>query len=200
MNKIVNWLRLLWIKIMDSPDGELRRKYYKQQYGIDDGKYTYGYNNKNIAKGTKIGSFCSIASGVKIGLMNHPMEYVLTHPFFFFFYRGFVKCTSEEIEYGAEIGHDVWIGSNAIILPNVRVGNGAVIGAGAVVTKDVAPYEIVCGVPAKHLKWRLEDSDLREKLNKIPWYDWSDDKIKENIELFYNPIAFVSAYYEKEIM
>lgn len=54
-------------------------------------------------------------------------------------------------------------------------------------------------MPAKHLKWRFDDSDLRQKLNKIPWYEWSDDKIKENIELFYDPAKFVNAYIEKEI-
>lgn len=199
MKQFIIWLKLLWIKCRDSADGELRRNFYKQQYDIDVGKYTYGYNNKNIARGTKIGAFCSIASGVKIGLMNHPLEYVSTNPFLYYSNRGFINYDRGEFEQGSEIGNDVWIGSNAIILPNVHIGNGAVIGAGAVVVKDVAPYEVVGGVPAKHLKWRFDDSDLRQKLNKIPWYEWSDDKIKENIELFYDPAKFVNAYIEKEI-
>lgn len=148
MKQFIIWLKLLWIKCRDSADGELRRKFYKQQYDIDVGKYTYGYNNKNIARGTKIGAFCSIASGVKIGLMNHPLEYVSTNPFLNYSNRGFINNNRGEFEQGSEIRNDVWIGSNAIILPNVHIGNGAVIGAGAVVVKDVAPYEVVGGQPS----------------------------------------------------
>lgn len=74
------------------------------------------------------------------------------------------------VKMGSYIGNDVWIGNNAVILPGVNIDNGAIIAAGAVVTKDVSPYEIVGGVPAKHLKFRF-DENIRSELNKIDWYN-----------------------------
>ena len=78
------------------------------------------------------------------------------------------------------ISNDVWIGANAIILRGVKIGDGAVIRAGAIVTKDVRPYSIVGGVPAQLIKWRFP-REIREKLLKIKWWDWFGEKIKENI-------------------
>lgn len=199
MNSFIFKLKLRRIKAKDSCDGQLIRAFYREQYGVDIGKYTYGYNIDNIARGTRIGAFCSIADGVKIGLMNHPVKYVSTHPFLYYANRGFVMSNKKDGEYGGvEVGNDVWIGSNAIILPGIHIGNGAVVGAGAVVTKNVAPYEIVGGVPARHIKWRFEDYELRRKLERIPWYEWSDDKIRGNIHLFYDPYKFVEAHFERE--
>ena len=88
-----------------------------------------------------------------------------------------------------------WIdeSSNAVILPGVNIDNGAIIAAGAVVTKDVSPYEIVGGVPAKHLKFRF-DENIRSELNKIDWYNWPDNKIRENLELFYNPSDLIDKF------
>jgi serine acetyltransferase len=85
------------------------------------------------------------------------------------------------------IGNDVWIGAQAIIMPGVKIGDGAVIGAGSIVTKDVEPYEIVCGNPARHLRWRLGERE-REFMKMLRWWDWSDEKIKENIDLFRAPV------------
>mgnify|MGYP005760793127 CR=1 FL=1 len=202
--KFIRSIQYRWelykIKHRDTVDETLKRQWYKKYYNISIGKYTYGYNADNIAQGTKIGAFCSIASGVKIGLMNHPMGYVSTHPFLYYPSRGFVKREiNEEFEVGAEIGNDVWIGNNAIILAGVHIGNGAVVGAGAVVTKDVFPYEVVGGVPAKHLKWRVNDPELRQKLNSIKWWDWSDDKIKDNLNLFYDLKMFVDTFFENSL-
>ena len=152
----------------DDNDGKLLRQYYKKRFGVEVGKHSYGMDFSNIAQGTKIGAFCSIASGVKIGLMNHPMQYVSTNPFLYY-------------------------KNNAVILPGVNIDNGAIIAAGAVVTKDVSPYEIVGGVPAKHLKFRF-DENIRSELNKIDWYNWPDNKIRENLELFYNPSDFIDKF------
>jgi len=80
------------------------------------------------------------------------------------------------------IGNDVWIGLNAIIMSGVTVGDGAVIAAGAVVTKDVASYEIVGGVPAKHIVWRFDESKRNMLLGQC-WWDWDSEKIKNNIDL-----------------
>ena len=78
------------------------------------------------------------------------------------------------------IGNDVWIGSNVIILPGVKVGDGAILSAGAVVSKNVEPYSIVGGVPAKHIKYRFPKA-MREAFLRIKWWDWPVEKIKENI-------------------
>lgn len=92
------------------------------------------------------------------------------------------------------IGNDVWIGQNVIILPGVTIHDGAVCAAGAVVTHDVPPYTIVGGVPAKPIRKRYSD-DVIEKLLSIRWWDWTDEKIRENIEYFYQPEKFVEKFY-----
>ena len=88
------------------------------------------------------------------------------------------------------IGNDVWIGADAIILPGVRIGDGAVIAAGAVVTKDVECYEVVGGNPARHIKYRFEQSTI-DKLMKLQWWNWDEKKLRENIELFFQPEKFI---------
>ena len=80
---------------------------------------------------------------------------------------------------GIIVGNDVWIGGNAIILSGVKIGDGAVIGAGSVVTKDVADYEIVAGNPAKHIKYRFKREEIKQ-LKEIEWWNWSIDKIMEH--------------------
>lgn len=149
---MINWiLRKLerrWIVRHDHPDERKLRAWYKKYNNVEIGKYTYGLWAAEIAPKTKIGAFCSIAPNVKIGLMNHPMEYVSTHPFLYYKDRGFV---TEDIQIPQKsapiIDDDVWIGTNVVILPGVHIGQGAIIGAGAVVTKDVPPYACVGGVP-----------------------------------------------------
>lgn len=196
MNHLINSMKYRWmsfkIRHFDTEDRALRRKFYQEYYNIEIGKHTYGEELNNIARGTKIGAFCSLASGVKIGLMEHPLHWVSSNPFLYYASRGFVK---EDVNYkfkvGSVIENDVWIGTNAIIMPGVHVGNGAVIGAGAVVTKDVLSYQIVVGSPARHLKWRFEDPEIREKLDQIRWWEWPDRVIKDNIQWFYNPELFV---------
>ena len=91
------------------------------------------------------------------------------------------------------IGNDVWIGWHAIITPGVSIGDGAIIAAGAVVTHDVPPYAIVGGIPAKVIRKRFSD-DMIEKLLKIKWWDWSDEKIMENYAYFYQPEKFVAKF------
>ena len=138
-----------WIASHDFPDGRKLRLWYKKHKGIELGKYTYGDFN-TIASGTKIGSFCSIGPNVKIGQMNHPLEYVSTNPFLYYKSRGFLEEDKKIFQKTAPvIDDDVWIGANAIILPGVHIGKGAVIGAGAVVTKDVKPYACMGGGACK---------------------------------------------------
>ncbi len=189
---------LLLIRLIDNKATVLRRKYIKKQFDIEIGKYTYGYKIKNIEKGTKIGAFCSIADGVKIGLINHPIDCVSTNPFLCFKTQGFLNDDLEiPLDGHVIIKDDVWIGANSIIMPNIVIEKGAVIGAGSVVTKDVMPYEIVAGNPAKHINWRVNDpSDpsLRKKLYSIDWCSWDDKKIKNEIKYFYNIKSFVNKF------
>lgn len=151
--RIVEKLKIFLLGKLDNASSDKVRAYYKRKYNVEIGKYTYGYRINDIGRNSTIGAFCSIASGVKIGLMNHPTQYVSTNPFLYYSNRGFLKENKIiDAKIGAHIQSDVWIGNNAIILPGIHVGNGSVIAAGAVVTKDVAPYEIVGGGTSKTYK------------------------------------------------
>ena len=96
---------------------------------------------------------------------------------------GFVKKNREINHKCVNIGNDVWVGCDAIILPGVNVGDGAVIGAGAVVTKDVSPYEVVGGCPAHHIKMRFPE-EIVELLEDIKWWDRDDEFMRNNMDLF----------------
>lgn len=184
------------------------------------GRYTYGYKKllQEFPLATKIGRFCSINCTARIW-NNHSLDTVTTHPFLDhrLFYSRKEKDMRQALlkKYGkhhdnadfenseirdnrpVEIGNDVWIGANAIILPGVKIGDGAVIAAGAVVTKDVEPYAIVGGVPAKIIKYRFGEEE-RKKFLQIKWWDWEIDEIERNIELFYDPEKFLATYGETE--
>ena len=183
------------------------------------GKYTYGYKELlyDYPLATKIGRYCSINGTARIW-NNHSTQCITTHPFLD--YKMFC-ATDEEYEqrksfcekYGQNkenadfenspirnnkpviIGNDVWIGANVIILPGTKIGDGAILAAGAVITRNVEPYAIVGGVPAKIIKKRFSD-EVIEKMLCIKWWDWEDSEIKKNLELFYQPEKFVEKFYE----
>ena len=92
-----------------------------------------------------------------------------------------------------KIGNDVWIGANVCILPGVNIGDGAVLAAGAIVTKDVLPYVVVGGVPAKIIKYKFSEYIIT-KLLEIKWWDWDEKSFKENVDYFYDPIKFVERF------
>lgn len=150
----------------------------------------------------KIGKFSNIAACVRIGPTDHPMERASQHHFT---YRGkmygFDDKDDEEFfshRYSriTTIGHDTWIGHGAIILPDLKVGNGAIIGSGAVVTKDVPPYAIVVGVPAKIVRYRF-DEEIINKLEEIKWWDWNEEEFKNAYFDFRLPInEFVKKHYK----
>lgn len=144
------------------------------------GKYSYlGYNTGAI--NTEIGAFCSIATNVFIGGAQHPMDWVSTSPVFQHIRNsGPSKRFAEHPVQGTPrtiIGNDVWIGHGAIIKSGITIGDGAVIGTGAVVVKDVPPYAIVGGVPAKVLKYRFPEAIIQDLLS-TRWWDASDEKIQ----------------------
>lgn len=181
--------------------------------GCKVGRYTYGYETLlyHYPLVVSIGRYCSINATASIW-NNHPMGYITTHPILDYplFYGWEVYESREKYicQYGTNfhnatfedsplrdnreviIGNDVWIGANVIIMPGVKIGNGAVLAAGAVVTKDVDSYAVVGGVPAKIIKYRFAKTEI-EALEKIKWWDWSVEEIEKNIELFYQPEEFL---------
>ena len=141
-----------------------------------------------------IGKFSCIAPEVIIGLGKHPARgFVSTHPAFFSPNRqaGFTFVTSAHFEEYApcSIGHDVWIGARAIVLDGVNIGNGAIVGAGAVVTKDVPPYAIVGGVPAKTLRYRFEPAEI-DFLQQFKWWDRDFNWLSEHHKIFHDVKEF----------
>ena len=144
------------------------------------GRYTcLGYQCERV--NCKIGSFSSIASNVYIGGAEHPIQWASTSSVFQKVpHSGPDKRFAElPLPQSKEtvIGNDVWVGFRAIIKAGCRIGDGAVVGAGAVVTKDVPPYAIVGGVPAKVIRMRFSD-DVIEKLMRIKWWDFSEEQLK----------------------
>ena len=136
-----------------------------------------------------IGSFCSIGSGavfMMAGNQGHNMEWISTFPFYFQA-NIFKSSKNAFIKAGnTNIGNDVWIGSEAMIMPGVTIGDGAIIAARAVVTKDVQPYSVVGGNPAIFIKTRFEQKEI-EQLLTMKWWNWQEEKIKENMPLICSP-------------
>ena len=174
--------------------GTLPDKFYTNEFGDEFlsgcvGKYTYGFPhvyNREDGGNLVIGNFCSIAGNVSIFLGgNHRTDWVTTYPFPASpVFKQNAKAISSHSRAKGDviIGNDVQIGHGAIILSGVRIGDGAVIGAGSVVTKDVEPYTIVAGNPAMVLRKRFTEKQIN-KLLKIKWWNWSEEKIKRNINL-----------------
>ena len=153
-------------------------------------KYTY-IQSGSVVSFANIGRFCSIANNVTIGLAAHPTYMVSTSPIFYDNTQPLPCFFTEKKEFEKElpttdIESDVWAGQGALIKAGVQIGVGAVIGAGAVVTKDVEPYSIVAGVPAKHIKYRFE-REIREKLIASKWWDFEEEKLEKIAPYFKNP-------------
>jgi phosphonate metabolism protein (transferase hexapeptide repeat family) len=152
------------------------------------GDYSYCDRYADIAN-AEIGKFSNIASFVRIGATDHPLDRASLHHFM---YRSsdywedadhdadwFARRRSRR----AHIGHDTWIGHNAQIKPEVTIGHGAVVASGAIVTKDVPPYMIVAGVPAKPIRTRISPA-LADQMIALGWWDWSHEAIREALDNF----------------
>jgi len=150
------------------------------------GEFTYGkpkvlFDNADI--NLTIGKYCSIAEAVTIFLGgNHRIDWITTYPFNVFHADKIENMEKRSATKGSVIiGNDVWIGFGSTILSGVTIGNGAVIAACSVVTKDIGPYEIWGGNPAKILKKRFSEENIERLLN-INWWDWDHDKVIDNLE------------------
>jgi phosphonate metabolism protein (transferase hexapeptide repeat family) len=144
-----------------------------------------------IVADAEIGKFCAIAARVRIGAPNHPIDRPSLHRFTYCpdYYSSAPRDTAffaARRDDRVRIGHDVWIGHAVTVLPGVTVGDGAVLAAGAVVAKDVAPYTIVGGVPAKPIRERFS-RDIAARLARIAWWDWPSATIMERLADFQTP-------------
>lgn len=147
-----------------------------------------------------IGKYCSIAHGIKfiIGL-NHNFSAVSTYPFHEAFKRNVSSCRNSNPQKKRQqiiIGNDVWIGAYTTIMGGVRIGNGAVVGAGSVVTKDVPPYAVVAGNPASIIRYRFDKNTI-DLLQKLRWWNWTPTQIQQRICEFDDISSFVAKYFTK---
>lgn len=161
------------------------------------GRGTYGdpkvFSYPNDAS-LQIGAYCSIAADVSIflGGEHHP-EWVTTYPFGAL-WREHLHPDQPRSRGDVVIGNDVWIGRGATIMSGVRIGDGAVVGAGAIVARDVPPYTIAAGNPAKHIRQRFAP-EIVETLLEIRWWDWPDERVRKAGGMLQSPDiqAFIDA-------
>ncbi len=161
---------------------KFRKKY--PNYVLGTGTYGLPLVHDD-AEGTtlRIGSYCSISSEVQIFLgKNHRTDWVSSYPF-----PAFFEQARHIAEFGVSrgdvvIGSDVWLCANCMILSGVTIGHGAVVAAGAVVTRDVEPYSVVAGNPAKHVRWRFDEATRRALLDAA-WWDWPVAELRGIMEL-----------------
>jgi acetyltransferase-like isoleucine patch superfamily enzyme len=165
------------IKLIQDFIDRLRKKERKNYLG----EFSYLQDTIIASPETTIGKFCSIASGVSIGTSQHPTNYLSTHPFQYLpacelpTDRQYLENLKfDRVSFASykpvTVENDVWIGANAIIMDGLKISNGAVVAAGAVVTKDVPPYAIVGGVPAKVIKYRFSQ-EIIDELLELKWWD-----------------------------
>lgn len=192
-NKFLNRLRLKR-ELNDQFESGWLRNYFKEQYAIEVGLYSYGcFDPVRIPRKTRIGRYCSFSSTCYFLNGNHGLDFISLHPYLYNVTLGMVKQETI-VRTNFIVEDDVWVGHNAIILPSVnKIGRGAVIAAGAVVTKDVRPYEIVGSNPAKHIKFRFDEKVI-ERIEATQWWLLSKSELAERIknepDLIYSPKSY----------
>lgn len=152
------------------------------------GDYSYCDRYADIAN-TTLGKFANIAAFVRIGATDHPMDKASLHHFHYRSASYFDDAADDAAWFAHRqtrrtmIGHDTWIGHGAQVRPEVTIGHGAVIAGGAIVTKDVAPYMIVAGIPAVPLRARFSDA-VAERMLALAWWDWPHDRLRAALDDF----------------
>ena len=161
--------------------------YYDDANGADKFEEHVTHHYEFLGDKLIIGKFCQIASGIKIIMngANHRMNSVTTYPFNIMG-NGWKKVTPKltDLPFKGDtvIGNDVWIGQNVTILPGVHIGDGAIIGANSVVTKDIPAYHIAAGNPCKVIRKRFSE-ELINYLEEVKWWNWEEEKIFKNLEI-----------------
>lgn len=174
---------------------------------VFDGRLGYGSyigQNSTLPK-TCIGRFCSLSQNIQLVAGRHPSsKFVSTHPAFFSTLQqsGFsyvndqkfeeYKYVDDEKKYLLKIGNDVWIGANVLLLEGITIGDGAIVGAGSVVTKDVSPYSIVAGSPARVIRYRFTEEEIAF-LIEYQWWNKDKEWIKTHADLFQDISSFIKA-------
>lgn len=200
-------LSFLWAKFMKKlPGSAIRNSNFEKPcrvhaqstlYSVNMGRHSYcGYDCFILS--SDIGRYCSIGDNVTIGLNGHPLGWVSTSPAFYAAQdNAFAGDLSTTLKHDTSspltrIGNDVWIGKNAMLRAGITVGDGAVIGMGSVVTKDVAPYTIVAGNPARVVRMRFPQ-ELADRLQASRWWDLKPETLKRYTHLMDKPEAFLTA-------
>ena len=199
---MINFLLMYWAKLLKKSRGKSVRDSRihptarigsgSQVYDSQLGRYSYcGYDCVIVC--TDVGEFTSIAENVRIGLVEHPTEWI-SSSCVFYQSKGLIKKKFSVFPLPetprTTIGSDVWIGHSVLIKAGVQVGDGAVIAMGAVVTKDVLPYSIVGGVPAKEIKKRFSDETIQTLLASA-WWERTDEEISKAAPYVQQPLRFL---------
>ena len=172
-------------KLLNKPERS-QRAFKKQYPHFKVGSNCYGVPRiKHLHPDATlaIGNYCSFAKNVQIFLGgNHRLDWVSTYRYPIFFQEALHIKNSASTNGNITIGNDVWLCENCTVLSGINIGHGAVVANGAVVTKDVAAYEIVGGNPAKHIRWRFDEL-TREALLKSEWWDWPEDELLRIVDI-----------------
>ncbi|MDA8693194.1 CatB-related O-acetyltransferase [Saprospiraceae bacterium] len=182
-----NYDRLCFLKnIIKNPNIEVGDyTYYDDFESVENFEKNVKYHFDFVGDKLIIGKFCMIASGVTFIMngANHLSRSVSSYPFAIFGkdWSGAMEGKSYPVKGNTIIGNDVWIGYDATIMPGVHIGDGAIIAAKSVVSRDLEPYSIVGGNPAELIRKRFADNEIKDLLN-IKWWDWPIEKITKNVE------------------
>jgi len=185
-HKNVSFLAYWDKKTTFTKDSEIR--YFVKLKACKIGKYSRVNPDCKLAN-TIVGNFTAIGRNTSCGLGKHPLNYVSTQNIFYKknnMNNRWVKPINMGPIPPITIGNDVWIGVEAMVLDGITIGDGAVVGARTVVTKDVPPYAIVVGVPAKIVKYRF-DQEVIDRLLEIKWWDFTDKQLDTHVEFFREP-------------
>jgi acetyltransferase-like isoleucine patch superfamily enzyme len=188
--RVARWCRRQALKYEGVFFSLTARTIMRERHGVVIGAYSYGpcFDPSSFGTGTTIGRYVSIAQRVVAYQANHPMDRLSTHGFFFNRDLGYVRETNVPFT-SLTIEHDAWIGDSVIITPNCwRIGLGAVVGAGSIVTKDVPDFAVVAGNPARLIKWRFSP-EMQECIRNSRWWELPLSECVRHIDFMSSPLG-----------